>query len=71
MMDAIKWTELSPAERSRTYHFPGGESVTVKDVARIEIRESGTHRYETKEGKKGFVAKGWIHLEIDVDTWTC
>lgn len=76
-MDAIKWTELNPAERSRTYYFPGGFDgcalipVTVKEVARLEIRESGTHRYETKAGEKGFVAKGWLKLVIDVDAWTC
>jgi len=69
-METIKWIELSPPERSRTYHFPG-ESFTFKDVARIEIRESGKHRIETKDGRKAFVNTGWMALEIDVDSWTC
>jgi hypothetical protein len=71
MTNPIKWTELNPTERSRTYHFPGGEVVTVNEVARLEVRESGTHRYETKDGRKGFVSKGWLWLEIDVEAWSC
>lgn len=66
----INWEEFSPAEKSRTYHFPGGDVVRVDGVARIEIRDSGTHRYETTDRKKGFVAKGWLQLEIDVEKWS-
>jgi hypothetical protein len=68
---SINWIDLSPKERSRTYHFPNGESVTFENVKRIEIRESGKVRIETENGRKAFVAPGWLWLEIDVDDWTC
>lgn len=70
-MAEIKWTELNPPERKRTYHFPGGSSVSFDGVARIEVRESGKHRIETSDGRKAFVGPGWLWLEIDVDSWTC
>jgi len=66
-MDPIKWVEV--AEKSRTYHF-ASESFTFKDVARIEVRESGKHRLETKDGRKAFVNTGWTVLEIVADAWT-
>ena len=69
-MDEIKWTELTPFENSRTYHFPGGEAVKFEHVSRIEVRESGKHRIETAEGRKAFVAPGWLWLEIEAEKWT-
>lgn len=70
MGDGIQWVELSPVERSRTYHFPNGQKFTFNNVARIEIRSSGKHRIETTDGKRAFVNTGWEVLEIDVDAWT-
>jgi hypothetical protein len=67
---AIQWTELSPPERKRTYHFPNGEMMTFENVVRVEVRESGKHRIETKDGRKAFVCPGWLWMELDVDTWT-
>ena len=49
---SVNWTELNPAERSKTYHFRE-KSITFYNVIRIEIRESGKHRIETKDEKKG------------------
>lgn len=67
----IKWTELNPAEKKRTYHFPGGEEVTFENVVRIEVRESGKHRLETADGRKAFVCPGWLWMELEVAEWTC
>ncbi len=67
----IKWTELSPPERKRTYRFLDGTTIVFENVTRIEVRDSGKHRIETADGRKAFVAPGWILLEIDVDAWTC
>ena len=69
-MSAIKWAELTPPEKQRTYHFPGGNVVTFRDVARIEVRESGKHRIETADGRKWFVQAGWLWMEIDTPEWT-
>jgi len=73
-MADINWTVIDPPERKRTYVFAtsGSELVYLEfeDVTRIEVRESGTHRIETKSGRKAFVRPGWIALEISVDEWT-
>ena len=68
MSDGIKWVEVN--ERSRAYKFPGGELLRFDNVVRIEVRESGKHRIETKDGEKAFVNSGWIWLKIDADAWT-
>jgi len=70
MASGIKWTELDPPERKRTYLFPGGERVTFENVVRVEVRESGKHRVETADGRKAFVCPGWLVMEIDTAEWT-
>jgi len=69
-MPDIKWTEFNPPECRRVYRFPGGDEIAFDHVTRIEIRESGKHRIETKDGRKAFVSPGWLWLEIVVDEWT-
>ena len=66
----MEMTELNPPERSRTYTFPQGESVTLKDVTHFLARESGTHRLKTKDGRLHIVPTGWIHIEIDAEEWS-
>lgn len=70
-MATIAWTELNPAEKSRTYTFPTGLRITYDNVVRIEIRESGKHRIETADGKKAFICPGWVALDIDTPVWSC
>ena len=64
-----EFVELSPEEKTRTYTFPNG-SVSVNDVKRISVSDSGTHRLETSDGKKHIIPTGWLHIELDVDSWT-
>lgn len=66
----MKFTELAPCEKKRTYHFPGGEKVELHDVERIRVSDSGTHRLETGDGRKHIVPPGWLHIEINVEEWT-
>lgn len=70
-MADIKWTELNPPEKRRVYVFANGVRLKLKNVVRIEVRESGKHRVETAEGRKLFVAPGWLWVEIETDAWTC
>lgn len=70
-MAAISWTDLNPPERKRTYVFPGGERLVLENVTKLEVRESGKHRVETKDGRKLFVAPGWLWIELEMDNWTC
>jgi hypothetical protein len=57
-------------EASRTYTFPGGEQITLHEVTHLLVRESGTHRLRTKDGKLHIVPTGWLHIEIDAKDWT-
>ncbi len=75
MSDAkkLELVQLNPPERERVYHhanFPGGR-IALKNVTHLLVRDSGTHRLKTADGKKWIVdpAKG-IAIELDVDDWT-
>lgn len=66
-MDGIQWKEVN--ERKRTYHYGGDETLVLQNVTRIEVRDSGTHRLETADGRKLFVRPEWLWIEIDTDDW--
>ena len=66
----MELTELNPPERSRTYTFPGGETVRLENVTHFLARESGTHRLKTSDGRLHIVPKGWLHIELEADRWT-
>lgn len=57
-------------EQNRTYTFPGGSVITLNDVVSINVSKSGTHRINTKDGKKHIIPSGWIHIEFDAADWT-
>jgi hypothetical protein len=57
-------------EKERIYTFPNNEKVVLKDVTELIVRESGTHRLKTKDGKLHIIPTGWIHIEIDDSEWT-
>jgi hypothetical protein len=67
---SANFIELNPPERSRTYHFADGQSVTFTNVTKLEVRPSGKHRIETQSGQKAFVAPSWLWVDIDTDNWT-
>jgi hypothetical protein len=67
--DELKFTELNPPERSRTYVFPTG-TVTYHNVTKVCVRPSGTHRLETADGQKHIVNPGWLSMDLDMDAWT-
>lgn len=66
----IELTELNPIEKNRTYTFPGGEKVALKDVTHFLARDSGTHRLKTADGKLHIVPVGWLHIEIEAVAFT-
>ena len=62
---------VSVQEHTRTYTFPGGDTVTLKDVEQLTIRPSGVHRLQTKDGKYHVVPPTWIHIELELpEGWT-
>jgi hypothetical protein len=66
----IELTKLEPAEQRRTYTFPGGETVVLIGVTHFLARESGTHRLKTQDGKLHIIPIGWLHVEIEADSFT-
>jgi hypothetical protein len=57
-------------EKSRTYFFPNNEQVLLENVTELIVRESGTHRLKTADGKLHIVPAGWVHIVIDAPDWT-
>ena len=57
-------------EQSRTYHFTNGNTVTLEGVVSINVSSSGTHRLNTKDGKKHIIPSGWFHIEFEASDWT-
>ncbi len=68
-MSDLAFVDLKNGERSRTYIFAAGK-FTVENVARICVRPSGSHRLETKDGRKFIVAAGWIVIEVVAEEWS-
>lgn len=56
-------------EQYRTYYFSNGDKVKLEGIVSINVSESGTHRINTKDGKKHIIPSGWIHIEFGADEW--
>ena len=63
-MGNLEFQDIS-SEVSRTYTFPGGDTVTIAAPVGLNVSESGGHRIEDKAGVAHYIPAGWIHL-----TWT-
>ena len=63
-------TPLNPQEKTRTYTFPGGETIKLENVTHFLARESGTHRLQTADGKLHIVPPTWLHIAIEADKFT-
>ena len=66
----IELKKLDNPEATRTYKFPGGETVTLTNVTHFLARESGTHRLQTADGRLHIVPAGWLHIEIVATAFT-
>lgn len=67
MSQTLTLNPLVPAERSRTYHFAGGESTTMFNVTHLLVRPSGNHRLRTADGKLHIIPPVFLRIEIDSD----
>ena len=56
-------------EQNRTYTFPNG-TVEIENIISINVSKSGTHRLNSKDGKKYIVPSGWICIEFNAEDWT-
>ena len=59
------------AETSRTYRYPETE-IRLEQVIELVVRESGTHRVKTADGRLHIIASGWLAITIEDPThdWT-
>jgi hypothetical protein len=65
----LKFEKVS-GEDCRVYHYPNGSTFMVEGVTGICVRPSGTHRLETKDGRKWIVASGWSAISITAAHWS-
>lgn len=65
-------TPIALTEKVRTYDFGHGKTVVLENVTQLVVRESGSHRLSTADGKLHIVAPGWVAIHIDDDgkDWT-
>lgn len=59
----LVWITLAH-EASRTYTFPGGDTVKVENVTHLCVRESDNHRLKTSDGRLVIVKGNWIALDV-------
>ena len=69
MEDKLNFKDVL-GEKSRTYVFDSGFKLTFKDVVRLCVRPSGTHRLETADGLKHIVSNKWIAIHVDTNAWS-
>lgn len=66
----IEWITLKYIERSRTYYFENDRKLRINNVVAVCVRQSGTHRLKTKEGKFWVIPATWLGIEIDCNEFT-
>jgi hypothetical protein len=57
----LQFVDIS-SETTRTYWFPGNESITIPAPQFLNVSRSGGHRLLTANGVSFYVPKGWIAL---------
>lgn len=58
-----EWKDIS-IESQRTYTFPGGDTVTIKNPLELKVSESGGHRIKAAD-LNYYIPPGWICLSFD------
>jgi len=57
----LKFSSLAD-EVSRTYTFPGGDTVTIEKPKALNVSASGGHRVLDGAGVSHYIPPKWIHL---------
>ncbi len=69
-MAAHDWVTFDPPEALRAYHYSSDDVLSIPNVTRMKISESGNHYVETQDGHKFIVAPGWRYIHLVIDKWT-
>lgn len=64
------WVELKWIEKSRIYYFPEGNELEINNVVAVKVKESGTHRLKTSDGKLWIIPTGWLAIALDTEDFT-
>lgn len=64
-----QFQDVTTHEKSRTYFYYNGR-ITIKNVTRVCVRPSGSHRLETSSGEKYIIHDGWMAIRINSDAWS-
>ena len=62
VMPKDQWVSIH--ERSRTYHFADGKSITIDKPAWLFVSSSGTHYVTGVSGLVHIVSKAWLQIVI-------
>ena len=62
VMPKDQWVSIH--ERSRTYHFAGGKSITIDKPTWLFVSSSGTHYVTGTSGLVHIVSKAWLQIVI-------
>jgi len=61
----LEFTDIS-SERYRTYKYPDGETITIKEPTHLHVSKSGGHRILNKAERSHYIQPGWRHLWWEV-----
>lgn len=75
MHKELEFVVLDAPERSRTYYYAKGESITFRCIEQVCVRPSGTHRLivnpaANDDNRLVVVRGGWLAIAINADEWT-
>lgn len=57
-------TPIALTEKTRVYDF-GDTQIVLQEVRELIVRDSGSHRVRTADGKLHVIAPGWFAIHID------
>ena len=60
------WTDIS-TETDRYYIYESGHVYRVPGPQALHVSASGGHRITRQDGRKVYVAPGWVAIEFDGD----
>lgn len=61
---------INPTSDYRTYTYPNGMIITVKNIAKLMVTAAGEHILTSDEGVDRTVPPGWLHIAMKISKWT-
>lgn len=61
----LEFSDIS-TEKYRTYEYPDGGTITIKNPTDLNVSKSGGHRVLDSQGVSHYIMPGWRHLYWEV-----